>query len=677
MRSFIRYLFTIIMIAIIFFNNPVYVNAFQVEDCFYMKDISGHWAREYMEQLVYAGILKGDTNRNANPDQPINRAEFIALLVRALNYTSNGDIVEFKDVQPQDWFYEEVSIARQHGITIGDGNGYFHPNNYITREEIVLMLVRGLNTELSVYNTAMSFRDIPVDYKYKKELSAAVDKGIIKGYENNTFRPYNNATRAEAAVMIKNMLSVDDIVDKNQEQSKIIIFIEQYMDKYLEKKNKGQSDIDFNFQYSVGKENDYNKARANVIELYGKKGMDVKQHISDRQITIENVNGRFAKVNVVYDVSYTRVFDDGTEKTKHYKMEVSYRLRKMNEQWVVYDSQERLYRDDKISLVWEQISVKTPDMSNVGKMEGLDVISPTWFELRANTSSMGVKSSDPTVYSDGQNSIHMIDMGDYNFVQWAENNQYDIWALYRNEFDIDVANKILNNKEARKITIELLLEFTDKYKLDGINIDFENMYYSDKDAFSQYVREIALVMREQGVITSVDVTKIEPTSLTWSMCYDREALGKAVDYVVLMGYDQNGSWSKTSGSVAQLSWVENALKGIMEQVPNEQILLGVPFYTRVWEETNGKVTKTTAISMMTANDLIKQNNATLVWDEKSGQYVATYYKDGKTYKIWVEDATSIKLKSQLVNKYNLAGVAGWRRGFETQDIWSVIAESLK
>jgi len=657
---------------------PAYASAFQIEDRFYMKDISGHWAEDDLKQLVYMGILKGDNEQKSNPDNLITRAEFIVLMVRGLNYEDEVESSVFKDVNSGDWFYNDVMIARQRGITIGDGNGFFHPYESITREEIVLMLVRALETDLQTASANKSFSDISKSYQYLKELNMAVSSGIITGYDDNTFRPRNNASRAEAAVMIKRMMSVDGkSLDDVKEQSIIIDFIKQYMDEYIKSKNKGLSDIRFNLARSVGRENDYNRAKAEIIDLYHQTGIHVTQEISNREIDVTDINSNFAEVHVVSDVSYTRAFDDMTQKVNNYKMETKFNLRKIDGQWMVYNAEERLYTDDKISLTWEQISVKTPDMSGVQKMEGLDVISPTWFELRANTSSMGVKASDPVVYSDEQGSIHMIDMGDERFIQWAQNNAYDVWALFRNESDINVANKVLNSKEARKSSLELLLQYTDKYRLDGINIDFENMYYEDRHAFSQYVREIALLMREQGVVTSVDVTKIEPTSLTWSMCYDREALGEAVDYLILMAYDQNGTWSQKSGSVAQLSWVEGALKEVMQQVSNEKILLGIPFYTRVWEETNGKVTKTMAISMETANNLIQDNNASMVWDEKSGQYIATYYKDGKTYKIWVEDATSIHLKTQLVKKYNLAGVAGWRRGFETQDIWGVIAENLK
>ena len=190
----------------------------------------------------------------------------------------------------------------------------------------------------------------------------------------------------------------------------------------------------------------------------------------------------------------------------------------------------------------------------------LNIISPTWFELRNDDNVLGVKESDPVVFSNRQGKIYMVDMGDMDYMKWARQNGYHVWGLFRNEFDIEIANKVLNSKESREKMAKLLLDYTWKYGLDGINIDFENIYFNDRYVLSQFVRELAFVLREQGVITSMDVTKIEPGSWTWSMCYDRRALGESVDYVALMAYDQNGSWSKKSGSVAQITWVERALR---------------------------------------------------------------------------------------------------------------------
>lgn len=648
-----------------------------------MKDISGHWAEDDIRELAYMEILKGD-NRKANPDQLISRAEFIALLVRALNYGNDltSDEQYFNDVKPTEWYYRVVSIAKEKGIVKGNGNGTFFPDKKITREEIVLTLIRAMQLEGKSV-VSKSFKDIKSSYPYKTELNAAIDSGIINGYEDNTFRPGNNALRAEAAVMIKRMLNIIDgasgtsEVQGRKEKTELTTLIKKYINEYIKKKNSGNTDLKYNLTHSIGREYNDNQIKADIIELYRQKDIKVQESNNNMDIEITQLTKYLAEAEVLYDAKYTRTFDDGSRRVKSYKVEKKFSLRKMQDGWKIYNVKDRLYQDQNISLVWEQVSVKTPDMSQVKSMEGLDVISPTWFELRRDTHPLGVKAKDPVIYKDSKEKIHMVDMGDDDFIQWAHQKDYDVWGLFRNEFDKDIANKMLNDREARRKSIELLLDYTKKYKLDGINIDFENVYYDDRHELSQFVRELAPVLREQGLVTSVDVTKIEPTSWTWSMCYDRKVLGEEADYIMLMTYDQNGSWSKKSGSVAQYSWVEKGLQGVLEQVPKEKMFLGIPLYTRVWEEENGRVTKTTAISMQTADELIKNNGAILVWDEQSGQYLATYKKGYKTYKIWMEDANSINLKTSLVHKYGLAGVAAWRRGFEKPEIWHVLDKNLK
>jgi spore germination protein YaaH len=135
---------------------------------------------------------------------------------------------------------------------------------------------------------------------------------------------------------------------------------------------------------------------------------------------------------------------------------------------------------------------------------------------------------------------------------------------------------------------------------------------------------------------------------------------------MLMTYDQHWSTSPVAGSVAQITWVENNLKKVIELVPKEKLLLGLPFYTRVWKDEPGKKLTSSAVSMSTAKKLIKDNNATVKWDEISGQFYSEYKKDGIDYKIWLEDENSINLKSSLVQKYELAGTASWSKGRETR-----------
>ena len=256
-------------------------------------------------------------------------------------------------------------------------------------------------------------------------------------------------------------------------------------------------------------------------------------------------------------------------------------------------------------------------------------------------------------------------------MEWAHSEGYKVWALLSNDFtDLEMTSKLLNNTDARDNLIRNVLAYVALYKLDGINIDFENLYEKDKDAFTQFVREIAPFLREQGLVVSVDVNDIR--------CYDKKALSEAVDYIMYMSYDQHWSTSPVAGSVAQVTWVERILKRVLEneKVPREKLLLGLPFYTRVWKletDANNKSKLTSqALSMEAARKTIIENNAVTKWDEESGQFYAEYKKDNALYRLWLEDANSINLKSVLAHKYKLAGTCVWARNFASSDIWDVL-----
>lgn len=317
----------------------------------------------------------------------------------------------------------------------------------------------------------------------------------------------------------------------------------------------------------------------------------------------------------------------------------------------------------KINLVWDQMYKPTKAYLDRKNEEGIDIWSPTWFQV-ANENG------------------DLINRADARYVEWAHENGYQVWALVANDFsNIQGTSGILNDGLKREYVIKQILAFAALYQLDGINIDFENIYKSDKEAYTQFVRELTPLLREQGLTVSVDVT-IPDGSDTWSRCYDRKALGETVDYVCLMTYDQTSAGSRTAGSTAELDWVESNLKKTLKEVPAEKLLMGIPLYTRLWEETtdeNGKLTAKTgkALTMQAAASLMEENNVVAQWDERSGQHVAEFTSGNTTYKMWLEDEHSVNYKSALVHKYNLAGTAAWSHNFANEKVWLVLAENLK
>jgi spore germination protein YaaH len=316
----------------------------------------------------------------------------------------------------------------------------------------------------------------------------------------------------------------------------------------------------------------------------------------------------------------------------------------------------------KVNMTWENVTAYGKvDTSKIGEMPGLNVISPTWFHLK-----------------NGQGDITNI--ADHRYVRWAHERGYQVWALFSNNFDPDITTEALASFDTRMKIIKQLLAFAEMYDLQGINIDFENVYLKDKDKVTQFVRELTPLAHEQGLVISIDVT-VRGGSEMWSLFYDRKALGETVDYMILMGYDEHWASSPVAGSVASLPWAEKGIKDIMtyDQVPASKLILGVPFYTRLWAEeiVDGKVkVSSRSLYMSGAQNIIKEKNLTPVFDEKTGQHYVSYEEDGITYKMWLEDEVSMRARAEIVKRLDLAGIASWRRGYETPNIWGVIEEVL-
>lgn len=317
--------------------------------------------------------------------------------------------------------------------------------------------------------------------------------------------------------------------------------------------------------------------------------------------------------------------------------------------------------DGKINLVWDHISKYSPDLSEKEKIEGLDIISPTWFSI---------------VDENG----YIVNNGDIKYVRDAHEKGYKVWTLIDNSFDKDLTREILANEEAQENVINQLLFYSRIYDIDGINIDFENVYYEDKDNLTVFIDRLTDVLKSQNIVVSMDMT-VPYGSKTWSRFYDRKRLGEIVDYCIVMTYDEHWASSPKSGSVASIGWVAKGIENSLDFIDHDKLIMGIPFYTRQWEEIidekgNTKV-ESKALSMAKVREIIEENNCNVVWLEDTGQYYTEYMKDGKKYRIWIEDERSVELKAKLIYKYNLAGVASWRKGFEEEEIWTVLNDVVK
>ena len=335
-----------------------------------------------------------------------------------------------------------------------------------------------------------------------------------------------------------------------------------------------------------------------------------------------------------------------------------------NEITVREDMEEEKQVTGKINLTWDYFSqyASAPDRSGQ-TIEGVNVVSPSFFyideegDLRENVGEEGE-----------------------NYIEWAHNNGYKVWPMISNAEaateSLDITSNIMNSYEKRKELIEDIVNACVKYKIDGINVDFENMKQEDKDMYSRFIIELTPRLKEMGLVTSVDVTAPDGGE-TWSLCFDRHVIGDVADYIVFMAYDQYGVSSTKAGTTAGYNWVELSLNKFLqtEEIEPEKIILAIPLYTRVWTtDSNGKVTSKT-VAMKDVNEVIPEGT-NKTWDDELKQNYVEYTEGGNKKQIWIEDIESLKAKVSLITQNKLAGVASWQKGMETEEVWKMLKEEL-
>lgn len=320
---------------------------------------------------------------------------------------------------------------------------------------------------------------------------------------------------------------------------------------------------------------------------------------------------------------------------------------------------------EKITMTWEAVYSRKTDVSSLYDMPGLDVISPVWYEVVDSEGQLRLKTQD-------------------DYIQWALDKDYDLWPAVTNSFDPDMTRDIISSIEIRTNVIDQLVKVYSENEFEGINIDFENIYKDDKEKLSQFIAELTAAFHRSGMLVSMDVT-FGGGSDNWSKCYDRKVLGEWVDYIVVMSYDEHWGSSPISGSVASLNWLDKNLEILISEVDSNKVIMGIPFYMRVWFErphkelVNQMKVTSDAITMYKMESILAGGDYNVLWDEAAGQNYISFIDatDNAVKKVWIEDAESLKLKIKMVHKYNLKGIASWRRGYELESIWPVLEEALE
>jgi len=333
----------------------------------------------------------------------------------------------------------------------------------------------------------------------------------------------------------------------------------------------------------------------------------------------------------------------------------------------VYSS---ISKDYTINMAWHQVTNQDANsqvLEAIAKTKGLTTISPTWFF---------VKDNDGNIES----------LASQTYVNYCHQNGIEVWALVEDiKYKDTITNyEILSRTSSRQRLVNNLIAKAIEYDLDGLNLDFEYINEETAKGYVEFIRELSIMCRLNGIILSVD----NYVPADHNNHYNRKEQGIVADYVIVMGYDEHFAGSQEAGSVASIGFVRSGIEETLKEVPAEKVINAVPFYTRLWEERpktdeelaeedeNSEyipyVVTSKAYGMDAADKVLNTNGAERTWDEASGQYYAEYTADGNTYKMWLEEEESIELKAALIKEYGLAGISAWKLGFERQDIWDII-----
>lgn len=322
------------------------------------------------------------------------------------------------------------------------------------------------------------------------------------------------------------------------------------------------------------------------------------------------------------------------------------------------DSYERITRDHKINLVWHQsTSTESNDAmaEMTAEMTGVNVISPTWFSVTDETGTISSLASA-------------------DYVKLAHDAGREVWGLIDNFNEAFDETTDLSYASVRSRIIEQLLAEAASCGMDGINVDFENLKEAGIPHYLQFLRELTSAAHAQNLVVSVDT----PVPQAYTMYYQRGEQARFVDYMIVMAYDEHFAGSEEAGSVSSLPFVQQAVEEMTRVMPADQVICGIPFYTRVWTEKFGQSAITSEVlGMDGAKNYAKENQMTETWDASLGQNVATVETSDARYTIWMEDEQSMEEKLKVIQSADLAGVAEWKLGFECADVWSLISEYIE
>ena len=457
---------------------------------------------------------------------------------------------------------------------------------------------------------------------YPKEIKDGKVKIEINGKEE--YR--ENLLKEDNSIKYISLTKVSDIYNYNinYNSETMTISIDSFDRKYVE---------------ADGKKNQFVRLKASFFSRFIEKIDD-----EEKFTIVQDENGNDVELN-----GFIRI------RTASGKLGYIYKKNVENENVVRETASYKLANDKQASIVWDYYGAYEKAPKRTGEIKGANIVSPSFYRID----------------TDGSLKVNFTEESE-QYVKWAHEQGYEVWPTVSNNGlnNLSVTSKLFSTYENRTKFITSIVDNLKKAKVDGVNIDIERMYLTDKDNYSRFIIELVPRLHKENLKLSVVVTAPDGSE-TWSLCYDRNKIGKTTDYLIYLAYDEQGVTN--ARSICSYALIENNIAKFVGQegVSKDKLIVALPFYTRLWRES--ATVSSTVVNMV---DIKIPTGVKTNWDEATKQHYIEWKSNGITYKEWIEDKDSISAKLDLINNYKLAGAGFWEKDRETPDVWGVIDDKL-
>ncbi|WP_102348561.1 stalk domain-containing protein [Bacillus sp. Marseille-P3661] len=337
---------------------------------------------------------------------------------------------------------------------------------------------------------------------------------------------------------------------------------------------------------------------------------------------------------------------------------------------IVLVNVEKGYAAEKVNFSYIYSISKNEYIKHVDRANNsINIVSPNYFDLS--------KTGDLIITANF----------DGNFIKEMHNRNIKVVPFLSNHWDKESGLNALKNADVLSTKI---VEQVHKNNLDGVNIDIEGLSHTERDAFTEFIKTLKSKMPVGKELSVAVAANPKESKIGWNGSYDYNALAKYADYLIIMAYDESYRGSKTPGPVASSEFIEKSIQyALKENVPSNKIVLGIPFYGRMWKSDDviaGSGFLGESVWMSKSAALLNQFGGRSEYVPEKASMVAKFtisetdspfklfsWKDPLTpgdYELWFDNDQTLQKKLTYVNQYNLKGTANWSLGQESTSIWT-------